>query len=130
MAEPRLEPNFFELRDEDTEITFATSSVTGPLRFSYAGPQGERSFSGEEIELLDTTFGSEVTVTFESLPEFRTLTLTVVLPGVRLMPGGDAYFETFAVLTTTATTGAGFPPGATQTYALLGLEGVAKSVTF
>lgn len=55
--------NVFELTCSDTQITYSTTSIAGTPQFSYSGPRGDHSFSGDEIATLDSALGTEVTVT-------------------------------------------------------------------
>ncbi|MDQ3850169.1 MAG: hypothetical protein M3296_06100 [Actinomycetota bacterium] len=122
--------NLFELSCPGTQITYSTSSFAGPPQFSYSGPKGEHSFSGDEIATLGTALGTEVTVTLESVPDLHTITLTVLLPSFRLSDDHEANFETLGIFTTNLTTIAGPPEGPGQTYETITLDGVAKSVLF
>ena len=59
MAEGTERPTLFELTGYDTRISYSTSSITGEPRFTYGGPKGEHSFSGDdEIQTLETELGS------------------------------------------------------------------------
>jgi hypothetical protein len=122
--------NLFELSCPDTQISYSTSSFAGPPQFSYSGPKGDHSFSGEEIATTDTALGTEVTVTLESVPDLQTITLTVLIPSFRLPEAGETSFETLAIFTTNHTTIAGPPEGPAQSYEAKTLDGTAKSVLF
>lgn len=130
MAQATEGPNLFDFTYADTRITYSTSSVAGPPQLSYSGPKGEHSFSGEEITSVESALGTEVTVTLESVPDLHTITLTLLLPQIAIAFGEEHAFQTFAIFTTTATTIAGPPPGAAQSYEVLALDGVAKLVAF
>ena len=121
--------NDFELRGRDTQITFSTTSFGGTPQFSYSGPKGKHSFSGDEIDIQRTALGTEVTVTLESIPDLQTITLTLVLPDVEQKQGEQHHFKTVGIFTTNHTTIAGPPPVA-QTYEIIALSGVAKFLTF
>jgi hypothetical protein len=64
------------------------------------------------------------------VPDQHTITLTLLLPSIRLEAGGESGFETLAIKTTNRTSIAGPPAGAAQTYEPIALHGVAKSVAF
>ena len=130
MATTTRQANLFELACGDTSITYSTSSFAGPPLFSYKGPEGELSFSGDEIDTRETALGTEVTVTLEAVPDLRTVTLTLLLPSFRLPADGDAEFDTLAITSTHPTTIAGPPEGPGQTYEAIELHGVAKAVDF
>ena len=124
------EANLFELRCDGTSVTYSTTSIDGTPRLSYAGPDGEHSFSGSQITTLPTALGTEVTVTLETVPDLHTITLTVLIPAIRLPEDRQAPFGTLAIRTTNHTTIAGPPEGPAQTYEALVLHGVAKAVFF
>ena len=130
MAPKGQPPNLFEFSYGETQISYSTSSFAGPPLFSYSGPKGEHSFSGEEIHTLSSALGTEVTVTLEAVPDLHTITLTVLLPGITLSPGDEESFESAGIFTTSNTTIAGPPAGVAQTYEIIALDGVAKLVNF
>jgi hypothetical protein len=129
MAQDTVAANLFELSCSDTQITYSTSSFAGPPQFSYTGPKGDHSFSGDQIDVQDTRLGTEVTVTLESIADLLTLTLTVVLPDVEGNLGDEHSFATVGIFTSNHTTIAGPPPVA-QSYEIIALDGVAKIVEF
>lgn len=132
MAQTADAPNLFEFSSsyDDTQITYSTSSLAGPPQFSYSGPKGDHSFTGGEITSLESALGTEVTVTLEAVPDLHTITLTLILPDIAIAFGEEHEFQTIGIFTTTATTIAGPPPGAAQTYEVIALDGVAKLVAF
>lgn len=130
MAQALNEPNLLELSGEYTQITYSTTSNTGRPQFSYAGSQGDTRVEGDDIQTLRTTLGTEVTVQIVSEPDRRTVTLTVLVPEIRIARGEELAFGSVAVFTTTLTTIAGPPAGVVQTYEVLSLEGVARLVDF
>jgi hypothetical protein len=129
MAQDTLAASLFELSCSDTQITYSTSSFAGPPQFSYSGPKGDHSFSGDQIDVLPTALGTEVTVTLEVVADAFTLTLTVVLPHVHGRLGDEHRFSTVGIFTTNHTTIAG-PPPVEQSYEIIELDGVAKFVLF
>jgi len=130
MAQEAQSPNLFDFTCAETQITFSTSSFAGPPQFSYSGPKGQHSFSGEEIQSLGSALGTEHTVTLEVLPDLHTITLTVLLPDIRLSSGEEQSFATLGIFTANETTIAGPPAGAAQTYEVITLDGLGKLVEF
>ena len=130
MAQALDEPNLFELAGEYTQISYSTTSISARPQFSYTGPQGDTQVEGDEIRTLSTALGTEVTVEILSEPDQRTVTLTVMLPEIRIVRGEDLAFSSVAVVTTRLTTIAGPPAGVVQKYEVVSLEGVAKLVDF
>jgi hypothetical protein len=130
MAEAAPGPNLFELTGEYTQIMYSTASIAGPPQFSYSGPKGTHNFTGDEIQTLRSSLATEVTVTLEAVPDLHTITLTLLVPSIRILPGEEHAFDTFGIFTTNKSTIAGPPPGAAQTYDLITLDGMAKLVAF
>lgn len=130
MADTLGEPNLFDLSGEYTQINYATSSIAGQPQFSYTGPQGDTRVEGEGIETLDTALGTEVTIEILAEPDNRRVTLTVLLPEIRIARGEELAFNSAAVFTTTLSTIAGPPPGVVQSYEVVLLDGVAQLVDF
>lgn len=130
MATATNTANRFDLRCKGTQVIYSTSSFAGPPQLQYAGPEGELSFSGEQIATQSSPFGTEVTVTLESIPDLRTLTATLLLPSFNLDESNTATFDTLLVKTTSHTTIAGPPTGPGQTYEALELHGTAEAVEF
>jgi hypothetical protein len=120
--------NLFELRCDHTSVTYSTSSLAGPPQLSYSGPEGDHSFSGNEIETLPSALGNEVTVTVATVPDLHTITFTLLLPSFKLPADDTSPFQTIAVKTTHHTTIAGPPEGPGQSYATIALHGVAQAV--
>lgn len=120
--------NHFELQGDGVQITYSTTSITGRALLHLNGPEGDLSFSGNEIETLPSALGDEVTVTLDTVPDLHTITLTLLLPSFKLPDDGDAGFETLAIKTINHTTIAGPPTGPAQSYEALAMHGVAKSV--
>jgi hypothetical protein len=130
MATATQAANLFELSCDGTQITYSTSSIDGQPRFSYSGPDGDHSFAGDEIDTQATALHTEVTVTLETIPDLRTVTLTLLLGSFKLDADLESEFATLAIKTTNHTTIAGPPTGPAQSYEAIALHGVAKSVVF
>jgi len=130
MATATQTANLFELRRDETRLTYATSSIDGQPRLSYSDAGGDHSFAGDEIQAQETKLGTEVTVTLETVPDLHTITLTLLLASFKLGAGDESPFETLAIKTTNRTTIAGPPASPAQSYESIALHGVAKSVVF
>lgn len=118
--------NVFDLSCDSTQVMYATTSISGEPLLTYLGPEGDRNLSGSQIETLTTAPGTEVTVTLQTIPDLRTLTLTVLIPSFRLPESKRAEFDTLAIKTTNHTSIAGPPEGPGQTYEAVSLHGVAR----
>lgn len=125
-------PNLYELACANDLVTYSTSSIDGSPRFSFQ--DGDRSFSasGPEISARPTDLGTEVTVTLESIPDDRTVTLTLLIPGVNLAEETEASVDTVLIETTNRTSigGPRLVNGQLQTYRTTRLHGTARIVDF
>ena len=94
-------PNIFELRYEDTKITYSPSALDGAPLLHYDGPMGEHSFSGDEIQTFNSARGLEVSVTLERFSRLRLITLTVFLPDLEIEdPTAELSFRTVGIHST------------------------------
>ena len=127
-----VEPNTYELSGDGTQITYWTTGSTGKPTFSYSGPKGQRSFSGDEIQTLDSALGTEVTVTLEDVADLHIVTLTLLVPEIWVAPDTGIEVRTLAIVTTkeepiTAPVGL---PAVREQYAVIPLDGEGKLVEF
>jgi hypothetical protein len=133
MATETIDANLFELEAYGVRITYSKSSITGDPRFSYADRDQNLNFSGAEIRVEGTEIGDLVTVTIEVVPDLRTVTVSLLVPGFNLpQDTRESPFETEAILTTHHTTigGPGLVQGQLKSYKTLKLTGTAKHVFF
>src|SRR5664279_4979552 len=135
MPNADLGANEFLFTGDRTQITFFPQTP-GPLtpekvggELQYQGPEGERTFFGQQITRLDTSLGTLLTVVLEPNADAGAISITVVVPQVfgvtRQQP---LTFGTVAV----KTTGRGFTtaPGVALTYDLLPLGGDATDCRY
>ncbi len=114
-----------------TEISYSTSGVDGSPTFSDRGPKGDgQTFSGDDIQTLDTALGTEVTVTVADVADLHVITLTLVIPEMWIAPGSGLTFKTRAVYVTRERpfTGRLGRPAAREHFATVNLEGEGKLV--
>lgn len=137
MATTNNEPNQFDLHEvgskhKNVHITYSTTSITGKPLLDYKDSTGKQhNFSGADIRTLETEIDSMVTVTLQILPDVHVVTLTLLLPDIKL-EGPAKQFKTIAILTTNKKPFAGVPliKGALQTYEVIELQGTASFVVF
>lgn len=121
--------NVFELFGEAIQVSYASPNVLGGPRLSYRDPQRSLTFQGADIRSLDTELGEVLTVTLEAIPDFRTITFSLLLPVVTvLFPSGSTYIRVPGVTATNPTTLAGPPPGPERLYAVAMLQGTAQYI--
>jgi hypothetical protein len=128
------EPNLFTFtgRQDDTQVVFSTTSITGEPRFTYHDETRDHSAAGPEISVERGPLGTLVTVTLETIPDLHTLTATLVLPDLGGLSRPVAHFRTFLVLTTNRTSigGPALITGALQLYKVVKGHGTAQQVAF
>jgi hypothetical protein len=131
-TEERPEPNLYELEGEGggPQITYSTSSIKGEPEFSYQGLHGENVFSGNAIAVSETELGREVSVTLVAVADGDTITLTLLIPPIRMEGTAPVALETLAIETTRKSGFAGPPPGPEYSYEAIPLSGKASSVKF
>jgi hypothetical protein len=126
----KIAPNLYELSGEGIAITYSTTSLDGKPRLSYSKGRQTLSFSGDEIDSLQTDIGTLVSVVIANIPDRGTTIFSVLLPSIRLGDSGKQSFRTLGITTVTKTTIAGPPQGAQQTYKTVALRGSAQKVDF
>ena len=125
----------YGLAGEGWQIQITSTRITWPiilpttLSLSYQGPDGNGTFSGDDIRSQTSEIGTLLTVTLpnnkETLREEK-ITLSVLLPDVHPTgsPEWTANIKTVAILTTSIVITPGTSPtGQTQTYQVYELEG-------
>jgi hypothetical protein len=129
MAVQTQGPNLFEFVFEDTKITYVPGAFDGEPRLNYAGPMGRHSFTGEEIQAVESARGLEVTVSLDRVSHLRTITLTVFVPDVELDGTTEQSFHTVGIHATQRRTLRG-GAGATLTSEPLEFDGTARLIEF
>lgn len=125
-----IEPNLFNLQGEDARIYYRSSKSGEPL-LVYRKSGNILRFSGDQIREETTSLGKLETVTIDSVPDLRIVTLTLIVPGVNLPTNRRQIpINTIAIETTNATSigGPALVKGPLQTYQTLELEGTARFV--
>lgn len=131
MADQFQEANLFELTGGGIQVTYSTSSFSGVPLFSYRDASANQQFSGDEIDVIETTIGNLVTVTLQTIPDLRVVRFTLVLPPVNVIFGSaGTCIDLPAITSTTHTTIAGPNLGPTVTYTPAAMSGTAQVVAF
>jgi hypothetical protein len=121
-----LEPNLFELRGYDMQITYATGSQTH--KFSYCDRDQIFEFSGSEIRVEVAGPGRMVTVMLKANSLYEgNESLSLLLPIVYLPSEVEEIpIKTKAILSKRISKTAVLIPGQLQTYDTFGLYGMAQ----
>jgi hypothetical protein len=121
--------NLFELSGNQIHVTFSGTSILGGPILSYRDDQRSLSFKGDEIRIQDTELGELISVTLEAIPDLKTVTFSLLLPVVTVMPqSSGTRIKVPGITTTNPTTIAGPPPGPQQLYSLVNLRGTAQFI--
>jgi hypothetical protein len=129
MASDDLGANQFIFSGDRTKIDYQTQPPIpnqGGL-FQYQGPEGDDTFTGNQITRLDSALGTLVTVVLRPGADVGDIKITVLAPkAYGVTPGNPVTFGTLAVKTTSR----GFidTPGVELTYDVLPLVGEASQV--
>ena len=128
--------NRFTLSDENgtTQITFypvapgplVAGQAQGGSRLEYTDEEGNREFSGDDIQIEDSIVGRLITVTLQPNADAGALLLTLILPSIALSQDSTSEpFKTVAIRTRTR--GFVLPRGADRSYSVIDLGGTAES---
>ena len=121
--------NVFELFGEAIQVSYSSPNVLGGPRLSYRDSQRSLFFQGEDIRSQTMELGELITVTLEAIPDFRTITFTLILPTVTVMSqSSGTYIRVPGVTATNPTTLAGPPPGPERLYSVVTLQGTAQFI--
>ena len=129
MANHDLGANQFTFTGDRTRISYETQTPIpnqGPL-LQYQGPEGDETFTGDQVTCLDSAVGTLLTVTLRPDAGVGAINITVLVPeAFGVTPDSPVTFGTIAI----KTTGRGFinTPGVELTYDVLPLVGQASQV--
>jgi len=135
MADMDLGANEFTFTGYETRITyFPQAPRPGPIhpgqeggRLDYQGPEGTRTFTGQEITQNDGPLGTMVTVTLKVNADAGGLTATVLIPRI-IGATREQSVEFETLLLKAASRGFVVTPGPSLTYAVVQLRGTARVV--
>lgn len=126
-----IEPNYYRLHDTlgGAEIVFDKHLATPIL--SYRVGTKTMTFNSESITIEPNLLGKLVTVTTHAMPDVRFVTLSFLIPNMKIPADANSLsFSSIAVITNHATPFIGQPlGGVTESYSSpVVLKGVAKAV--
>ena len=129
MAEKLQTANLFELSGNKIQVTYSKTSLSGEPLFSYRDAYVSKQFQGRDIVLEDSRIGQLVTVILEQVPDLKTVSFTLILPVVSLLPSSQGTkIEVPGMSTTAHTPIAGPGLGPSMTYRQAMLSGTAQFV--
>ena len=127
MAIATLAPTVYTLSGDCARIEYSTTSFVGRPSFHYKTDDTELRLQGDEIRVIDSEFGTLVTVTVaDGMADAVRTTLTLIVPTVTVSQAEPTTtFDTKAVLMELRRSG-----HVHQTYKVLNLRGTAESIPF
>lgn len=127
-----IHPNKFVLNGENFFVTYSTTSLIGVPMLTYRASQKVLTFSGNDIRVLHSEIGDQVTVTIHAIPDLLSVTLTIIIPVINLPGTKQVQFWTKAIFTTHKTSigGPDLINGAIQSYRFEAVLGKASFVIF
>ena len=129
MTNHELGANQFTFTGDRTRISYETQTPIpnqGPL-VQYQGPEGDDTFTGDQVTCLDSALGTLLTVVLRPNADAGAINITVLVPeAFGVTPDSPVTFGTIAIKTTSR----GFinTPGVELTYDVLPLVGQASQV--
>ncbi|HEY5139029.1 MAG TPA: hypothetical protein VIJ25_06880 [Methylococcales bacterium] len=121
--------NLFELSGNSIHVTYSSTNILGGPILSYRDNQRSLSFRGKDITVQDSELGQLITVTLEVIPDLKTVTFSLLLPIVTVMPQSSGIrIKVPGITTTDPTTIAGPPPGPQKLYSVVNLRGTAQFI--
>ena len=129
MTNHALGANQFTFTGDRTRISYETQTPIpnqGPL-VQYQGPEGDDTFTGDQVTCLDSALGTLLTVVLRPNADAGSINITVLVPeAFGVTRDSPVTFGTIAIKTTSR----GFinTPGVELTYDVLPLVGQASQV--
>jgi hypothetical protein len=120
------QPNFYDLSGDGIHISYATTSFEGPPMFVYHDAAQNKSFTGKQIESVDSEAGTLVSVRIQMTPDFGSTSFSVLIPRVNLSASDTAQVTTIGITTLHKTTIIGPRQGQTDVYTVHQLQGTAE----
>ncbi|HZI03573.1 MAG TPA: hypothetical protein VEZ71_06095 [Archangium sp.] len=104
-AIPSVSPNQFTLRGKDIQVSFFTTSINGQPILQYQDRSRQVTAQGDEIQQVETGFGTWVTIELQSnAADAERILFSVLIPNA-LLTGGDRRVRIQTLGITTRTPG-------------------------
>jgi hypothetical protein len=129
MPETVKQPNLYELSGSGMHITYMTSSFDGQPRLTYQDAGQSRTFTGNQIQSVDTYAGTVVSVVTFLTVDSGSTSLSILIPRVNLISADTVNISTYGI---TALHRFSIPPmqGQQDFYTPVPLQGTASAVVF
>jgi hypothetical protein len=97
MPAPFKAPNLYQLSGDGITITYATTSFTGQPSFTYHDAAQNLTFTGAQIQSVDTEAGTVVSVVIRMTVDTGSTTFSVLIPRVNLGEAESANITTHGI---------------------------------
>jgi hypothetical protein len=126
-----ITPNLYDLQGQGVRIGYSTSSIAGKAQLTFKKGRKTLSFTGDEINVLDTAIGALISVTIAATPDQSSTSFSFLLPAIQLSKeSAKQAFRTVGITTVRKTSLGGPVKGVQQTYKTIQLRGSAQKVQF
>lgn len=124
-------PNLYHCSGHHIQVTYSPTSFVGEPRLTYQDAHQSKSFSGDEIRILDCDLGKLVSVTLRMTVDTGSTSFSLFIPHMQIVEGTIASLQTQSVTTLHRfSVVPQFNHGQLDTYTTLPLHGTAQFVIF
>jgi len=95
--------NFYVLSDEDMSIRYFSGDADSPPSLSFENALYDKQYTGEEVEITETSLGSVVTVYVDANPDLNVLTFSLLVPDVNIENSEKESVTTIGIMTNSLT---------------------------
>jgi len=120
----RAEANYFTLSSSQLVVTFGPG-LAGDNQLYYQDCYTQRTFQGDELEIVQSQLGVQATVTLSATPDMGSTTFTLVVPSV-WVAGGTAPVRTIGITSIHRMPFGPAPIGQNSSYSVAALTGNAQ----
>jgi hypothetical protein len=128
-AGPIKQADFFQVSGDGIQVTYSTSGIDGKPHFTYHDSFQSKSFSGAQIETVQTEIGTLVTVLVFLTVDSGSTTFSLLVPNVNLSASNTANITTLGISTQHKFSILGVI-GQTEFYTAHTMQGTASFVFF
>jgi hypothetical protein len=97
------EANLYVLSDEDMAIRYFSGDADSPPTLSFENALYDKQYTGEEVEVTETSLGSVVTVYVDANPDLNVLTFSLLVPDVNIKNSEEESVTTIGIMTNSLT---------------------------
>jgi len=119
--------NLFILSDEDMSVKYFSGDADSPPTLTFENALYNKQYTGEEIEVTQTSLGNIVTAYVDANPDLNVLTFSLLVPDVNIKNSEVESVTTIGILTNSLTSigGPDLVDGQLQFYEVHNLIGTA-----